>query len=1073
MDKQINKNDRGVALVLVLGVMAVMVGIALTFASSMRLTEKASQNYYYSWQALYAAKAGLHRAIFALRDDVHPGEGPPQSNDSGANDSVDSMSDHLNERWHWFFTGSDQYLEEKGNTGSRWIILTQPDTINLGPHIYSRYAVLVKDEAGKINFNVASNYSNIKQGISTFELSLKKPFENDGMTDAIADQIVSYRYGLDGDPGIDGIDDNKNNHAWGAANDGLDNNPGMLIDEIGEGRDEPYEYSPYDPLLSDDRPFQSIEEIKDPNKSGLDEAIFFNIVDDITVYSKGREQYMKETSIGSGNWEWHNKFCLNHIKSAASLYSLIAEREGALTPDEGHIQKALNIIDYVDEDPIPTSLSYTSGNISDTFYGIEGVRITEVMARPEIIYNSLVNDLFTPGEINDPTWTWVNASLLASAQDASTQQVNINIVRKGKYKVFIESFDDTNSAKDNTFILEIDNSFGTNNIGTGGNHGAGDWEWEYIGNADFDDPDPPSNNKLRLYRSVPPMSVADAQVRTILFTQQGGPPGNSIEHDCEYIELSNISRKPINVANWNMEIFYGDGSNTTFQIPELTSENTSNSYSTTVPSDGRLILVKDVANTGAYNDGGSDITIANDSNGDGINFENSWGNNNGIWGDDNSNTGSETYPVLKIPDLDIQDLDITQINLYAYQTAQNPTNNSGLTDPFVISLPVPLGDNRSAERIIPFFSDWQYSNDTKGSTPGRSYENDSFEITAPYSAANDSGKVNDWAIKDGPLANIGEILNIYTLSNTLETIDNDTLTDLADAVTTSYIKLEAEDVMSSPGVPATPGNYGTSWYQITGISTWEWTSEFADQGSDIVNLIPDANSGSYNLFLYGEPGQGVTATIPTENRIFIAGESPTTIASDLICLPNRSSYVGWIKTAPDVTSIPENPSIKFTLQDSAATSGNSYFDYAVLTPGIPMAGKININTVTKPKLLTALPGIDNMTQANDIFNNRPYQSHEAFINEIVSNTGSLYNTSFDITDYKLISNMITFSSDIYEIIARGQVYYDLNGDGIAEKILAEKTVKSVIDRSQYRRDDNRDGDPDGPIKTLYYRIANQ
>ncbi len=152
--------------------------------------------------------------------------------------------------------------------------------------VIGRYAVLVTDEASKLNINVAGNREfRANQGVSPAELDLHPLPEID---DVFARRIVDYRYGAPAGnpaspdqslPGLDG-DDNRNNYfisnnsidddgdALALQNDGVDNDGDGFIDEADEGIDEldeginePQEYRLFRPLL-DDEPFKTIEQMK-------------------------------------------------------------------------------------------------------------------------------------------------------------------------------------------------------------------------------------------------------------------------------------------------------------------------------------------------------------------------------------------------------------------------------------------------------------------------------------------------------------------------------------------------------------------------------------------------------------------------------------------------------------------------------------------------------------------------------------------------------------------------------------------------------------------------------------------
>ncbi|MBN1870938.1 MAG: hypothetical protein JW800_00030 [Candidatus Omnitrophica bacterium] len=67
------KRDRGIALLLAIGILMVLALIATSFALTMRLEYRAAMNYYHGVKARFAAEAALNKAISDLRDDAKSG----------------------------------------------------------------------------------------------------------------------------------------------------------------------------------------------------------------------------------------------------------------------------------------------------------------------------------------------------------------------------------------------------------------------------------------------------------------------------------------------------------------------------------------------------------------------------------------------------------------------------------------------------------------------------------------------------------------------------------------------------------------------------------------------------------------------------------------------------------------------------------------------------------------------------------------------------------------------------------------------------------------------------------------
>lgn len=102
------KNRKGIALILAIGVLAVLAVIATSFALNMRLEHKTAVNYYNSAKVLHLAEAGIERAIIELKDHVKS-----------------SAFDSLNESWV-----VDPHSEEISSTAA-WDIEDMQRRINV------------------------------------------------------------------------------------------------------------------------------------------------------------------------------------------------------------------------------------------------------------------------------------------------------------------------------------------------------------------------------------------------------------------------------------------------------------------------------------------------------------------------------------------------------------------------------------------------------------------------------------------------------------------------------------------------------------------------------------------------------------------------------------------------------------------------------------------------------------------------------------------------------------------------------------------------------------------------------
>ena len=259
------REDKGIALVLVISVLAIVGIMAVSFAFTMRLELKAAANYLESIRASYLSQAGITYAQQILKED---------------NRDIDSFED----KWAAIFTGGDIDNDGDGQADSKWLNVQDEEGEDIG-----RYAVLVRDETSFLDINMAYKHNlsplKITEGWTPYELDLKKFITSLGLKDPdeIYEDILSFRYGSDGQPGEMGVDDNQNQIILDS--DGIDNNANGIIDEAGEGIDEPMEYDPFN-LYGYDKAFETpfeISKIKSISKQDLQKLYAY-----ITTYSVDR-----------------------------------------------------------------------------------------------------------------------------------------------------------------------------------------------------------------------------------------------------------------------------------------------------------------------------------------------------------------------------------------------------------------------------------------------------------------------------------------------------------------------------------------------------------------------------------------------------------------------------------------------------------------------------------------------------------------------------------------------------------------------------------------------------------------
>ena len=460
------RNESGMALIVVVAIVAILSAIGITFMYEMRMEEKAAFNYVNSLKASYIAKSGIEHAIALLKSD-------------GGDTGYDAYS----ERWGYdttpvpnisVFGGSEVNLDDTTVTNnltdgneSKWLYVTDDNGDTVG-----RYAVLIIDESSKININTVgysdsdlwdNSSSDPRQGWGPFEISLKDFFQAGydqlgwrfGSTPSpqeqtLATNIVNYRYGPDGKPGIkDNLptvsgDDNADSIIL--EHDGIDNNANGIIDESGEGVDDPYEFVLWD-QYGDDSPFITDEEIK--NVTGIGTTIFDDIKPYITVYSSD------ENTNDSGFLRMN----INLVKDATALYTVMYDAwEGLIRPAPiplGYYsyddirrlaaQCAVNTIDYADTDNVSTFLEIINtdvvGNETTIAHGVEGIRFNEIMVKPA--YQLEAENLFKNRLEVSPKWsTDYGDTFICSKTPSDIITANIKLNRKGSYRLRVLSYDD-------------------------------------------------------------------------------------------------------------------------------------------------------------------------------------------------------------------------------------------------------------------------------------------------------------------------------------------------------------------------------------------------------------------------------------------------------------------------------------------------------------------------------------------------------------------------------------------------------------------------------------------------------
>ncbi|NLF39399.1 helix-hairpin-helix domain-containing protein [bacterium] len=350
----------GIALIAVLAILTVLAILSVAFSVMIELERTTSRVNMDKMQADMLAESAFHHALTLLRKDAEE----------------QCAWDDASEQWAASFRPVPGYTSDTVNVDglpgatpgdARWIHVHRSDGGLVG-----RYAVLIEDEAGKINANAAAALSSQmqNQGIGPFELLI-----TDGRSAGLpvqpsfAREMLRYRYGRDLRPGRADADDNLTASYYAA--DEIDNNANGLIDEPDEGIDEQEESDADNPRW-DDRVFMTAEEVLHhcaPNGRRLPESAHRLLNKYATVHSRARDIFWD-----ARDGRWRRQINVNAAsKDQIRAYLSRANEESRFEASARNMRVlAANLMDYRDENNVLTTLG--------SEYGVEAVCFNEVMA---------------------------------------------------------------------------------------------------------------------------------------------------------------------------------------------------------------------------------------------------------------------------------------------------------------------------------------------------------------------------------------------------------------------------------------------------------------------------------------------------------------------------------------------------------------------------------------------------------------------------------------------------------------------------------------------------------------------
>ena len=1034
------REDKGIALVLVISVLAIVGIMAVSFAFTMRLELKAAANYLESIRASYLSQAGITYAQQILKED---------------NRDIDSFED----KWAAIFTGGDIDNDGDGQADSKWLNVQDEEGEDIG-----RYAVLVRDETSFLDINMAYKHNlsplKITEGWTPYELDLKKFITSLGLKDPdeIYEDILSFRYGSDGQPGEMGVDDNQNQIILDS--DGIDNNANGIIDEAGEGIDEPMEYDPFN-LYGYDKAFETpfeISKIKSISKQDLQKLYAY-----ITTYSVDR------------NVDVEGRLKNNINSMDAQTLAILLQDAGARDP----FQKAVNIIDACDDDfgqsimpklynrlsainrgPVgdwiwkgncyqsdvaggqPYTITWINLPEGEYYIGVFGIKDEPI---GDVTVNDMTQNSVKHGEIlRIGAVSFENKILNLSITNSAGSPCYFSYLelypRLGQQNFSVSEIRGIEGIRINEIMVrpvvsksvfsgqspggdwEWQNGFYQNDEPKGGKTGEGEWTWKDM---------PDGKYYIRLFSGAAGQDIGDVEIggsRSAnvmdgdlfgtgkVVTVSGGKLTIRIQNnretgpvyfksvelnqepDGEYIELINLTPREVNLGGWTVEGPSKEGWPATVPL------------GTTIGPHEHLALCvdKDDMQAGVNNNGISFISIWGKEKSASLHFLRAIAPSSDLLADSSFMGGN--FITLKDPlghIVDKQEYFSGNISDYKALEKSDPSyvldsNNNGIPD------------------------NWYASIAKKGGTPGLPNNNDGMkekigeEIIEHYDT-----EVN---IKNKNFSSIGEIAFVPIGIEPWKTIPLEDVAKIADRLTVFGVRLEAENHIVKGGdggwkvvQRAAPFTDWAESGKKDSIGAWKWTAE------------DGLKNGYYKLKVFGEEDEAIAISM------HLADDTWTVFTPGLTPGPDSGIVFGNIEIGTGSGISTPNNTLEIKVKNASDT-GAAHFDFIRMDPVNNLYGRININTAPR-EVLTALPGVDDAI-ADSIISSRVF-GNKSGLNLGIGDLIAAYALGSNDTDkknrFKQISNLVTLHSDCYRIIVTGQVLEK-------GKVLAEKKIWVVFER---------------------------
>ncbi|MBN1794608.1 MAG: hypothetical protein JW844_06555 [Candidatus Omnitrophica bacterium] len=1059
-------SKKGIALIIVLSVLAVASIIAISFLFTMRLEEHAASNFLNTIKARYIAEMGVVHARRLLEEDSFLDRDRWVS----ASETIGLGYDGYNESWHELFTGSDVDVDGDGTPESRWIPVE-------GGTFSGRYAVLVSDEAGKLNLNMPRS-DIVRDGIASIFTACSS---GGAQMSQATDALFAYRYGPDKKPGVARRDDDFDNVLL--TNDGIDNDGDGHIDEAGEGIDEDNEFLPAHPR-GDDAAFSVLERYK--TAARISDDLWARVRPFLTVYSQSDNLDM---------WGLP-RININNV-SAEELVEILKS-----TGFDNPWQIAVNIADFIDDDFVKSSVVKATrgcsvkacftydlgswefvgghyrclrpgglpgvwqwqgvppGDYYVKVYGYgENSKVGDVtingVVHPDMEHDDLfglfarekvtvAEDTILQVEVQNnfgaETTTYFSGVELIPVRGGGTIRprlvYGIEGVRINEIMVKPVLNKSTEHMQPGGYWTASGGGFVNNTAGSGAK-GEGTWEWtgipdgkyylyvygqsgQAVGDVRVEGVTQGHMTDGGRFSAKSAVSVYGGRLRISI--QNNEPEGVSCyfsrielsqQPDGEYIELVNLTEREVDIGGWIVE---GTGySGWPARIP----------LGTAIEPNGFIVLAMDA----------DDKTTG--LSGNGISFDT-------IWGARDKNVVGLDFTRAVTPDDDL----LRDVPLSGYNMITLRDSSENLVDAAEYSNTTPY--------IASEKGDPSYNGDTDGDGADEIWYNSlSLSKGTPGEENNNTGmkerlwKDDQWMtiihssdeilFRNYPLFDLGTLLSVRRSDEFWRALALEEVMKCIDAFTTEGIRLESECAKPSDNegrgngwVAVDRPEPATAWFEsgaLDDVGYWRWTGE------------DGVTNGVYSLSIFGRQGESVSISV----RRTGGGWSPWTPA--LTYGVGNKIYFGRVEIGTGSEGASPDSTLEVRLKNTSP-KGVAHFDYLRLDPSSEKSGAININTASQA-VLEALPGIDSGYAAR-IMQNRPYGNKEnkrrgigdLLVGDVLRPLE--YEDEADKERQMLglfgaFSNYVTVRSDTYGITVIGQIVK-------RDKIQAEKRIETIIER---------------------------